>query len=60
MDNIIVDIEANELKRILIKEGVDFTLNYKENKEIFKEWFIQKYKKRIIARCRIRKKLINN
>jgi hypothetical protein len=57
MDNIIVDIDELKLKKLLIRERANFSLNYEENKEIFKEWFIKKYEKRIVARTRIRKKL---
>jgi hypothetical protein len=59
MEKIIVNIDELKLKKLLIREKQDFSLNYNENKEIFKEWFLKKYQKRIIARCRIRKKLIN-
>ncbi len=58
MENIKVNIEPLKLKQILIKEKADFSLNYLENKEIFINWFIKKYEKRIIARTRIRKKLL--
>ena len=47
MQNIIIPFDRITLKRILIKEGADFSLNFEENKEYFKEFFIKKYKKRI-------------
>mgnify|MGYP001566240373 CR=1 FL=1 len=60
MQNIIIPFDRITLKRILIKEGADFSLNFEENKEYFKEFFIKKYKKRILKRTRIRKKLLQN
>ena len=60
MENIVVNIDAIKLKQIVIKEKAEFSLNYEENKEIFINWFLKKYEKRIIARTRIRKKLLNN
>tara|TARA_R100000750_G_scaffold2693_1_gene2372 strand:+ start:278 stop:460 length:183 start_codon:yes stop_codon:yes gene_type:complete len=60
MENIIIPFDKIKLKRILIREGADFALNHKENKEYFKEFFIKKYKKRILKRTRIRKKLLQN
>ena len=60
MENIEVPFDKIKLKRILIREGADFSLSYEENKEYFKEFFIKKYKKRILKRTRIRKKLLQN
>ena len=60
MDNIEVYFDKSKLKRILIREGADFNLNHEDNKQYFKEFFIKKYKKRILKRTRIRKKLLNN
>lgn len=60
MENIVVPFDRITLKRILIREGADFSLNYEENKNYFKEFFIKKYKKRILKRTKIRKKLLQN
>ena len=60
MENIVVPFDKTKLKRILIREGADFSLNYEENKYYFREFFIKKYKKRILKRTKIRKKLLQN
>ena len=60
MENIVVPFDKIKLKRILIREGADFTLNHEENKYYFREFFIKKYKKRILKRTKIRKKLLQN
>ncbi len=60
MEKIEVNINKIKLKRILIREDADFSLNHKKNKEHFKKFFIKKYKKRILKRTRIRKKLLQD
>ena len=57
MDNIEVPFDRITLKRLLIREGTNFSLNHAQNKEFFKLFFIKKYKKRIIKRTKIRKRI---
>ena len=58
MENIEIPFDRIKLKRILIQEGADFSLRHEDNKILFKKFFIKKYKKRILKRTRIRKKLL--
>tara|TARA_Y100000296_G_C5010886_1_gene175037 strand:+ start:65 stop:250 length:186 start_codon:yes stop_codon:yes gene_type:complete len=58
MENIKVPLDDIIIVQILTNENINITFDVLDNKEIFKKWFIKKYKKRIIKRVKIRKKLL--